>query len=176
MSVDNLTTTAKLMYTERVFDNLSSALKLNCTNTSVYNDLTNEIQKNCKVNNVEGVNYLYSPYSRGGCFKKSMNIKENFCSTCNGDMKGGCFTCVKGKTSLNAHYNIIVVNLPKLYKKYKLSKMKKSVNNRKKRGGDLFDANSSIKMDHITNTNHLHFDKYTPYQPFDINSQISLLG
>jgi hypothetical protein len=176
MSVDNLTTTAKLMYTERIFDNLSSALKLNCTNTSVYNDLTNEIQKNCKVNNVEGVNYLYSPYSRGGGFKKSMNIKENFCSTCNGNMKGGCFTCVKGKTSLNAHYNIIVVNLPKLYKKYKLSKMKKSVNNRKKKGGDIFDANSSIKMDHITNTNHLDFDKYTPYQPFDINSQISLLG
>ena len=90
-------------------------------------------------------------------------------------MKGGCFTCIKGKTSLNAHYNIIVVNLPKLYKKYKLSKNKKSVNNRKKKGGDATETNTSIKMEHITNTNNLNFDKYAVYQPFNINSQI-LLG
>ena len=175
MTVDNLTTNAKLLYTERVFDDLSSALKTDCTHTKAFNDLSNELQKHCKINNIEGINYLYSPYSRGGGFKKSMNIKENFCSTCNGNMKGGCFTCIKGKTSLNAHYNIIVVNLPKLYKKYKLSKNKKSVNNRKKKGGDATETNTSIKMEHITNTNNLNFDKYAVYQPFNINSQI-LLG
>jgi len=156
MTVDNLTTNAK--FTEKVFD-----------------DLSNELQKNCKVNNIEGINYLYLPYSRGGDFKKSMNIKENFCDTCNGNMKGGCSPCVKGKTTLNAHYNIIVLNLPKLYKKYKLSKNKKSVNNRKKKGGDVSDTNTSIKMEHITDTNNLSFGKYAVYQPFDIGSQI-LLG
>jgi hypothetical protein len=177
MNIDNLNTNAKLINTERVFNDLSSALKIGCTNTNAFNVLSNELQKNCKVNTVEGINYLYSPYSRGGGFKKSMDIKEKFCSTCNGDMKGGCFTCIKGKTTLNAHYNIIVVNLPKLYKKYKLStKKKKSVNNLKKKGGNVFESNGAIKMEHITNTNHLHFDKYTQYHPFDINSQISLLG
>ena len=75
MTVDNLTTNAKLLYTERVFDDLSSALKTDCTNTKAFNDLSNELQKNCKINNIEGINYLYSPYSRGGGFKKYMNIK-----------------------------------------------------------------------------------------------------
>jgi len=177
MNINELTTNVNSRYTERVFDDLTSELKKGCSNNSAYNDLSNALEKNCKINNVDAVNYLYSPYSRGGGFNKNMNNTniENFCNTCNGNMKGGCFTCVKGKTTLNINYNIIVKDLPKLYKKYKLTKNKKSVNNRKK-GGDIFEANSSIKMDDISNFKYLHLDKYVPYAPFDINSQISLLG
>ena len=38
------------------------------------------------------------------------------CNTC---MKGGCFTCNKGKRKLNVYYKEIIVIIPVLYAKYK---------------------------------------------------------
>jgi hypothetical protein len=94
-------------------------------------------------------------------------------------MKGGCFTCSKGKKGINSHFHLIVINLPKLYKKYKIDK---SVNNRKKKGGHtenkvdtILDENSTYKIDDLLNFKYLNnFSNYKEYTPFNVSEQISL--
>lgn len=157
---------------QRAYDDLNNAFKY--SRGSIYNTPIST----APTNNTLGVNYLYLSTIRGGSYKKSMENKENFCNTC---MKGGCFTCPKGKTKISVHYNIIVISLPKLYKKYKKSKLskqptkqpsKKFVKNPKK-GGDSANDNA-IDMYKITRTDYLPLEKYKEFQPFNVDSQLFL--
>lgn len=148
---------------QRAYDDLNNAFKYSCSSTSSI-DAVASTQTNYPL----GVNYLYLSTIRGGSYKKSMENTENFCNTC---MKGGCFTCSKGKTKISAEYNIIVINLPKLYKKYKSSS--KKVKNPKKRGGDSAN-NSAIDMGNISRTEFLPLENYKEYQPFNLQAQLFL--
>ena len=75
-------------------------------------------------------------------------------------MKGGCFTCIKGKKNLNVYYTTIIYILPKLYKEYKHHYKKK-----KMKGG------YSSFMDNILNVSSLSF-KYKEFEPLNFNAQI----
>jgi hypothetical protein len=148
---------------QRAYDDLNNAFKYSRSSTSSI-DAVASTQTNYPL----GVNYLYLSTIRGGSYKKSMENTENFCNTC---MKGGCFTCSKGKTKISAEYNIIVINLPKLYKKYKSSS--KKVKNPKKRGGDSAN-NNAIDMGNISRTDFLPLENYKEYQPFNLQAQLFL--
>jgi hypothetical protein len=148
---------------QRAYDDLNNAFKYSRSSTSLI-DAVASTQTNYPL----GVNYLYLSTIRGGSYKKSMENTENFCNTC---MKGGCFTCSKGKTKISAEYNIIVINLPKLYKKYKSSS--KKVKNPKKRGGDSAN-NNAIDMGNISRTDFLPLENYKEYQPFNLQAQLFL--
>ena len=148
---------------QRAYDDLNNASKYSRSSTSSI-DAVASTQTNYPL----GVNYLYLSTIRGGSYKKSMENTENFCNTC---MKGGCFTCSKGKTKISAEYNIVVINLPKLYKKYKSSS--KKVKNPKKRGGDSAN-NSAIDMGNISRTEFLPLENYKEYQPFNLQAQLFL--
>ena len=188
MNTNNLLNNTQLINTNRAVDNLTSSLQRNCEieSNKDYNNIKTILEEGCNnttlnSSNPEAVNYLYLSYIRGGSNKKSMNnIKESFCNTCNKEMNGGCFTCVKGKKGINSHFRLIVINLPKLYKKYKIDK---SVNNRKKKGGEckktsvdtILDANSTYKIEDLLNFKYLNnFSNYKEYTPFNVSEQISL--
>jgi hypothetical protein len=145
---------------QRAYDDLNNAFKYSRSSTSSIGTVAS-----AQTNYPLGVNYLYLSTIRGG----SMENKENFCNTC---MKGGCFVCPKGKTKLSAHFNIVVINLPKLYKKYKVSSSKK-VKNPKKRGGDNAN-NNAIDMSNISRTDFLPLENYKEYQPFNLQAQLFL--
>ena len=186
MNTNNLLNNTEIINTNRAVDNLTSSLQRNCANnlnTQDYNNIKTVLEEGCNntlnSSNPEAVNYLYLSYIRGGSIKKSMNIKESFCNNCNKELKGGCFTCDKGKKGMNSHYHVIVINLPKLYKKYKIDK---SVNNRKKKGGNtksepdtILDEHSTYKIEDLLNFKYLNdFSNYKEYTPFNISDQISL--
>ncbi len=145
----------------RAYDDLNNAFKYSRNSTNSI-DTVSATQTNTPF----GVNYLYLSNIRGGSYKKFMENTEGFCNTC---MKGGCFTCSKGKTNLLMHYKIVVISLPKLYKKYKSSLSKKK--NPKKKGGESAN-NSAINMANIGNTSFLPLENYKAYQPFDLQSQL----
>jgi len=105
------------------------------------------------------VDYLYIN-SRGGC--KKMAKSEN--CDCNKKMSGGCFTCAKGKKTMNIYYTKIVLVMPKLYRKYK--KFNTDNKDKKMKGGE------SSFMDNISNLSNLSF-KYKEFEPLDFNSQIA---
>ena len=65
------------------------------------------------------VDYIYIN-SRGGYKKMTKINKVNNNCECSNCMKGGCFTCIKGKKKLNVYYTTIIYILPKLYKEYNL--------------------------------------------------------
>jgi len=187
MNTNKLLNNTQLINTNRAVDNLTSSLQRNCeiNSNKDYNYIKTILEEGCNntlnTSNPEAVNYLYLSYIRGGSNKKSMNIKENICNTCNKEMKGGCFTCLKSKKAVNSHFKIIVVNLPKLYKIYK---MDKSINKLKKKGGyssnqnsidTILDENSSYKIDDLLNFKYLNnFSNYKEYSPFNVSDQISL--
>lgn len=152
---------------QRAYDDLNNAFKYSNSSTNSMGTVA-ATQANYPL----GVNYLYLSTIRGGSYKKSMENKEGFCNTC---MKGGCFSCSKGKTKISAEYNIVVINLPKLYKKYKSSSANspKKMKNLKKKGGDSAN-NSAINMDNIGRTEFLPLEKYREYQPFNLQAQLFL--
>ena len=111
--------------------------------------------------------YLYI-YSRGGYKKMSKYQKEGDkkcekkgenCECCK-NMKGGCFTCGKGRKKLNVYYKTIVIILPKLYKEYKHYGKK----------GKMKGGYSSF-MDNVLNVSGLSF-KYKAFEPLNFNAQI----
>jgi hypothetical protein len=155
------------MIAQRSYDDLNNAFKYNRAATASTTSTTSASATigTSPANSPHGVNYLYLSTIRGG----SMENKENFCDTCM--MKGGCFTCPKGKTKLSAHFNIIVINLPKLYKKYKTSSSKKM--KALKKGGDS-KGDNAIDMGKIGEVSYLPLSKYKEYQPFDLQAQLFL--
>jgi hypothetical protein len=114
--------------------------------------------------NTEAVDYLYIN-SRGG-YKKmakgdgSSGIGGN--SVCNTCMKGGCFTCNKGKRKLNAYYKEIIIIIPVLYAKYKQFDKKKG---KKMKGG------YGSFMENIMNVSNLSFE-YKPFSPVNFSDQL----
>ncbi len=98
-----------------------------------------------------------SKYQKEGekkCEKKGENCE------CSKIMKGGCFTCGKGRKKLNVYYKTIVIILPKLYKEYKHHGKK----------GKMKGGYSSF-MDNILNVSGLSF-KYKEFEPLNFNAQI----
>ena len=113
------------------------------------------------------VDYLYIN-SRGG-YKKM--AKGGGCGdiggscgsgACNNCMKGGCFTCNKGKRKLNAYYKEIIVIIPVLYAKYKQFDKKKG---KKMKGG------YGSFMENIMNVSNLSFE-YKPFKPVIFSDQL----
>lgn len=175
MDANELTSSSRQINAERIVADLTSVFQRSCdNNTTAYNNLTNQLQSNCKIDTVAGINYLYMPYSRGGNSKISMELKENFCNKCNNNMKGGCYSCRSGKMDLDKYFGEAIALLPRLYRNFNDKRLKKI------KGGDnekielIKDPNSSIQMKEIMNTTYLDFSTYTQFKPFDISSQISL--
>jgi len=123
-----------------------------------------ENPNNLEIDTTTPADYLYIN-SRGGYKKMSKHQKEGYqkyernCG-CDKNMKGGCFTCGKGRKKLNGYYNTIVIILPKLYKEYKHYGKKE-----KMKGG------YSSFMDNILNVSSLSF-KYKQFEPLNFNAQI----
>jgi hypothetical protein len=124
---------------------------------------------------VASVDYGMSLSTKGGSRKNRNNIcsecgnRQNGGNTC---IKGGCFTCSKGKKKLNMLTNIFSELIPKLYAEYK-RKSSKSANKKQKKvvkGGllDWSDWDGSYKWhpspqsgiykydENILNTNYLN--------------------
>ena len=102
--------------------------------------------------------YLYI-YSRGG-YKKMTKGDNSVCNSC---MKGGCFTCNKGKKKLNVYYKEIIVIIPVLYAKYKQF-------DKKKKGKKMNGGYGSF-MENIMNVSNLSFE-YKAFEPVDFGNQL----
>ena len=118
-----------------------------------------ENSTNLDIDTTTPADYLYIN-SRGGNKKMTKINKVNNNYECSNCMKGGCFTCIKGKKKLNVYYTTIIYILPKLYKEYKHHDKKK-----KMKGG------YSSLMDNILNVSSLSF-KYKEFVPLNFNAQI----
>jgi len=109
------------------------------------------------IDNTEAVDYLYIN-SRGGC-KKMAKGGDSVCNNC---MKGGCFTCNKGKRKINVYYKEIIVIIPVLYAKYKQFNKKKG---KKIKGG------YGSFMENIMNVSNLSFE-YKAFKPVNFSDQL----
>jgi hypothetical protein len=121
------------MQNQRLADDLYNKLNVNCTSYKS-DEIIDLLQKSCSTtsynDNIEAVNYLYTPNIRGG-YKKmasrnngNSNSNNRNNSNSNGSQRnnvlnGGCLTCPKGKKKLQVYYRSLVVLMPKLYKVYK---------------------------------------------------------
>ena len=112
------------------------------------------------IDKTEPVDYLYIN-SRGGCKKMAKGKSENI--VCNSCMKGGCFTCDKGKKKMNAVYKEVVAVIPALYIKYKEFDKKKKENKMKGGYGSF--------MENIMNVSNLSF-KYKEFEPINFGNQL----
>ena len=99
------------LISSRACDELAVNLS-NRVNSEVLQDKSISIA----TDNTEAVDYLYIN-SRGGYKKMTKINKVNNNCECSNCMKGGCFTCIKGKKKLNVYYthqdiwNLLVLNL-----------------------------------------------------------------
>lgn len=152
------------LISSRACDELAANLS-NRVNSEVLQDKSRSLA----TDNTEAVDYLYIN-SRGGC--KKMAKSSDICNSgnggdsgngvCNNCMKGGCFTCNKGKRRLNGYYNDIIVIIPVLYAKYKQFDKKKG---KKMKGG------YGSFMENILNVSNLSFE-YKPFIPVNFNNQL----
>ena len=150
------------LISSRACDELAANLS-NRVNSEVLQDKSVSLA----TDNTEAVDYLYIN-SRGG-YKKM--AKGGGCGdiggscgsgACNNCMKGGCFTCNKGKRKLNAYYKEIIVIIPVLYAKYKQFDKKKG---KKMKGG------YGSFMENIMNVSNLSFE-YKPFKPVIFSDQL----
>jgi hypothetical protein len=134
-------------------------LAVNLSNR-VNSEVLQDKSRSLATDNTEGVDYLYIN-SRGGCKKmaKGSNSGSGACNSC---MKGGCFTCNKGKKKLNVYYKEVIVIIPVLYAKYKQFDKKKG---KKMKGG------YGSFMENIMNVSNLSFE-YKPFRPVDFSDQL----
>lgn len=164
------------LISSRACDELAANLS-NRVNSEVLQDKSRSLE----TDNTEAVDYLYIN-SRGGCKKmakggvssnngvssnSSVSSNNGFSggssgSVCNNCMKGGCFTCNKGKRRLNVYYKEIIVIIPVLYAKYKKFDKKKG---KKMKGG------YGSFMENIMNVSNLSFE-YKPFRPVNFNDQL----
>jgi hypothetical protein len=140
------------LISSRACDELAANLS-NRVNSEVLQDKSRSLA----TDNTEAVDYLYIN-SRGGC-KKMAKSEERDCNSC---MKGGCFTCNKGKRRLNGYYKEIIVIIPVLYAKYKQFDKKKG---KKMKGG------YGSFMENIMNVSNLSFE-YKPFKAVDFGNQL----
>lgn len=152
------------LISSRACDELAANLS-NRVNSEVLQDKSVSLA----TDNTESVDYLYIN-SRGG-YKKmakgggcggcggSGGSGNGVCNTC---MKGGCFTCNKGKRKLNAYYKEIIIIIPVLYAKYKQFDKKKG---KKMKGG------YGSFMENIMNVSNLSFE-YKPFKPVIFSDQL----
>ena len=146
------------LISSRACDELAANLS-NRVNSEVLQDKSRSLE----TDNTEAVDYLYIN-SRGG-YKKmakgggSGGSGDGICNTC---MKGGCFTCNKGKRKLNAYYKEIIVIIPVLYAKYKKFDKKKG---KKMKGG------YGSFMENIMNVSNLSFE-YKHFKPVSFSDQL----
>ena len=110
------------------------------------------------IDKTEPVDYLYIN-SRGG-YKKMAKSEKRVCDSC---MKGGCFTCDKGKKKMNAVYKEVVAVIPALYIKYKEFDENKKKNKMKGGYGSF--------MENILNVSNLSF-KYKEFEPINFGNQL----
>ena len=155
------------LISSRACDELAANLS-NRVNSEVLQDKS----KSLATDNTEAVDYLYFN-SRGG-YKKmakggnssdssdSSNSGGGIGGVCNTCMKGGCFTCNKGKRKLNAYYKEIIIIIPVLYAKYKQFDKKKG---KKMKGG------YGSFMENIMNVSNLSFE-YKPFKAVDFGNQL----
>jgi hypothetical protein len=147
------------LISSRACDELAANLS-NRVNSEVLQDKSVSLA----TDNTEAVDYLYIN-SRGG-YKKM--AKGGGCGGCGGSgacntcMKGGCFTCNKGKRKLNAYYKEIIIIIPVLYAKYKQFDKKKG---KKMKGG------YGSFMENIMNVSNLSFE-YKPFKPVIFSDQL----
>ena len=147
------------LISSRACDELAANLS-NRVNSEVLQDKSVSLA----TDNTEAVDYLYIN-SRGG-YKKM--AKGGGCGGCGGSgacntcMKGGCFTCNKGKRKLNAYYKEIIIIIPVLYAKYKQFDKKKG---KKMKGG------YGSFMENIMNVSNLSFE-YKAFEPVDFGNQL----
>jgi hypothetical protein len=155
------------LISSRACDELAANLS-NRVNSEVLQDKSRSLE----TDNTEAVDYLYIN-SRGGCKKMAKgggsggSSNNGFSggsggSVCNSCMKGGCFTCNKGKRRLNVYYKEIIVIIPVLYAKYKKFDKKKG---KKMKGG------YGSFMENIMNVSNLSFE-YKPFRPVNFNDQL----
>ena len=150
------------LISSRACDELAVNLS-NRVNSEVLQDKSTSLA----TDNTEGVDYLYIN-SRGGCKKMAKGGNSgNSCGSggsgaCNNCMKGGCFTCNKGKKKLNVYYKEVIVIIPVLYAKYKQFDKKKG---KKMKGG------YGSFMENIMNVSNLSFE-YKPFKPVDFSDQL----
>lgn len=147
------------LISSRACDELAVNLS-NRVNSEVLQDKSISIA----TDNTEAVDYLYIN-SRGGYKKMAKGGSSSgiggsrACNTC---MKGGCFTCNKGKRKLNAYYKEIIIIIPVLYAKYKQFDKKKG---KKMKGG------YGSFMENIMNVTNLSFE-YKPFRPVNFSDQL----
>ena len=146
------------LISSRACDELAANLS-NRVNSEVLQDKSVSLA----TDNTEAVDYLYIN-SRGGYKKMAKGggcggSGDGICNTC---MKGGCFTCNKGKRKLNAYYKEIIVIIPVLYAKYKQFDKKKG---KKMKGG------YGSFMENIMNVSNLSFE-YKPFKPVIFSDQL----
>lgn len=147
------------LISSRACDELAANLS-NRVNSEVLQDKSISLA----TDNTEAVDYLYIN-SRGGYKKMAKGGGSGGCGgcgACNTCMKGGCFTCNKGKRKLNAYYKEIIVIIPVLYAKYKQFDKKKG---KKMKGG------YGSFMENIMNVSNLSFE-YKPFKPVDFGNQL----
>lgn len=140
------------LISSRACDELAANLS-NRINSEVLQDKSRSLP----TDNTEAVDYLYIN-SRGGC-KKMAKGSDSVCNNC---MKGGCFTCNKGKRKINLYYKEIIVIIPVLYAKYKQFNKKKG--NKMKGGYGSF-------MENIMNVSNLSFE-YKHFKPVNFSDQL----
>lgn len=140
------------LISSRACDELANNLS-NRVNSEVLQDKSSTFG----IDNTEPIDYLYIN-SRGGCKKMAKSVNK----VCNSCMKGGCFTCNKGKKKLNVFYKEIVIIIPVLYAKYK--------NFEKKKGKKMKGGYGSF-MENIMNVSNLSFE-YKAFEPVNFNNQL----
>jgi hypothetical protein len=113
------------MQNQRLADDLYNKLNVNCASYKS-DEIIDLLQKSCSTtsynDNIEGVNYLYTPNIRGGYKKmasRNNNNRSNNQNNRNNSLNGGCLTCPKGKKKLEVYFRTLLVMMPKLYKVYK---------------------------------------------------------
>lgn len=149
------------LISSRACDELAVNLS-NRVNSEVLQDKSSSLA----IDKTEAVDYLYIN-SRGG-YKKmakggdSSDSSASSTGACNTCMKGGCFTCNKGKRKLNVYYKEIIVIIPVLYAKYKRFDKKKG---KKMKGG------YGSFMENIMNVSNLSFE-YKPFKPINFSDQL----
>jgi hypothetical protein len=135
-------------------------LAVNLSNR-VNSEVLQDKSRSLATDNTEAVDYLYIN-SRGGCKKMAKGGNSGGSGACNSCMKGGCFTCNKGKKKLNVYYKEVIVIIPVLYAKYKQFDKKKG---KKMKGG------YGSFMENIMNVSNLSFE-YKPFKPVDFSDQL----
>jgi hypothetical protein len=149
----DINTEVNKLISGRACDDLVATLS-NRANSVVLQDKSSSQE----LDNVGDVDYLYI-YSRGG-YKKMTKGDNSVCNSC---MKGGCFTCNKGKKKLNVYYKEIIVIIPVLYAKYKQF-------DKKKKGKKMNGGYGSF-MENIMNVSNLNFE-YKPFKSVNFSEQL----